>query len=241
MKNMDNTIQLIAIAIIPVILAIILHEVSHGYVAHLFGDDTAKNAGRLTLNPLKHIDPFGTILLPLILIIFGSPFLFGYAKPVPVNFSGLKSPKRDSGIVAAAGPVTNFLLAFICFMLLKLILIFYPATYYYLSYFISNLQFQEVSGTVFFRLFIYPLTFMLFIGITVNLILGFFNLIPIPPLDGGRVAVSILPEPLSRFLIKFEPIGMILLLLLLLFNPGNFMNASFDFIINKLVLSNLSL
>ena len=106
---MNNTIQLIVIAIIPVLFAIILHEVSHGYVAHIFGDDTAKNAGRLTLNPIKHIDPFGTILLPLLLILLGSPFLFGYAKPVPVNFNGLKNPKRDTGFVAAAGPVTLLL------------------------------------------------------------------------------------------------------------------------------------
>ena len=99
---MNNTIQLIVIAIIPVLFAIILHEVSHGYVAYKLGDNTAKNAGRLTLNPIKHIDPFGTILLPLLLILVGSPFLFGYAKPVPVNFNALGNPKRDTGLVAPA-------------------------------------------------------------------------------------------------------------------------------------------
>ena len=137
---MNNTIQLIVIAIIPVLFAIILHEVSHGYVAHLFGDDTAKNAGRLTLNPLKHIDPFGTILLPLLLILVGSPFLFGYAKPVPVNFNGLKNPKRDTGFVAAAGPATNFILAFICFVFLKVILFEFPAMNLYLEETILRLK-----------------------------------------------------------------------------------------------------
>ena len=238
---MNNTIQLIVIAIIPVLFAIILHEVSHGYVAYLFGDDTAKNAGRLTLNPIKHIDPFGTILLPLLLIIMSSPFLFGYAKPVPVNFNGLKNPKRDTGFVAAAGPVTNFLLAFICFVFLKLILLEFPAMDSYLTYFISNFHFQTVDGSLLFKFFIYPVTFMLFIGIMINIILGTFNLIPIPPLDGGRVAVSLLPEPFSGYLSKLEPFGIFLLLILLLINPGDFMTFSFDFIVKNIVLKNLSL
>ncbi|MHB1698458.1 MAG: site-2 protease family protein [bacterium] len=238
---MNNTIQLIVIAIIPVLFAIILHEVSHGYVAYILGDNTAKNAGRLTLNPIKHIDPFGTILLPLLLILVGSPFLFGYAKPVPVNFNGLGNPKRDTGFVAAAGPVTNFLLAFICFVFLKLILFNFPVMNLYLAYFISHLKFQAVSGGLFFKFFIYPVTFMLFIGIMVNLILGTFNLITIPPLDGGRVAASLLPEPLSRLLNKLEPFGIILLLLLLIINPGNFLNVAFDYIVNNIVLRNLSL
>ncbi len=238
---MNNTIQLIAIAIIPVLFAIILHEVSHGYAAYIFGDDTAKNAGRLTLNPLKHIDPFGTVLLPLLLIILGSPFLFGYAKPVPVNFRGLKNPKKDTGFVAAAGPVTNFLLAFLCFVFLKIILLNFPAMALYLAYFISHFSFQTVSGGLFFRFFIYPVTFMLFIGIMINLILGTFNLIPIPPLDGGRIAVSLLPEPFSGYLSKLEPFGIILLLLLLFADPGNFLNVSFNYIVNDIVLKNLSL
>ncbi|MHB8232579.1 MAG: site-2 protease family protein [bacterium] len=238
---MNNTIQLIVIAIIPVLFAIILHEVSHGYVARMFGDETAKNAGRLTLNPIKHIDPFGTILLPLLLILLGSPFLFGYAKPVPVNFNALKNPKRDTGFVAAAGPVTNFLLAFICFVLLKLILLGFPVMNLYLAYFISHLKFQAVSGGLFFKFIVYPASFMLFIGIMINLILGTFNLIPIPPLDGGRIAVSLLPEPFSGLLSKLEPFGIILLLLLLIINPGNFLNVLFDFVVNNVVLRNLSL
>ncbi|HEC25075.1 MAG TPA: hypothetical protein ENI54_03595 [bacterium] len=126
-------------------------------------------------------------------------------------------------------------------MLLKIILVNFPVMNLYLAYFISHLMFQTVSGSLFLKFFIYPVTFMLFIGVMINLILGVFNLIPIPPLDGGRIAVSLLPEPFSGYLVKLEPFGIILLLILLLIDPGNFLTVSFNYIVNNVVLRNLSL
>src|SRR3989337_1670571 len=163
---MEDTIRQISIWALPVLAAVVLHEVAHGYVANHFGDPTAARMGRLTLNPLSHIDPFGTVLLPLLLIVVGSPFLFGYAKPVPVNFYNLRHPKRDMVWVALSGPATNILLA---------------AASGYLLRFVSSAagslpQFLTV-----------PLTYMAQGSVNINVMLAAFNLFPIPPLDGGRV------------------------------------------------------
>lgn len=176
---------------IPILFAITLHEAAHGYAAFHYGDDTAKVMGRVSMNPLRHIDPLGTIILPGLLLLSGSPVLFGYAKPVPVNFSRLRNPRRDSVIVAAAGPATNILLAYISALLFH-VLVFFPL----------NVQpaLQE----------------MLSFSVLINVMLAIFNMIPIPPLDGGRVAVGLLPDVLARPLARLEPYGIFIIFGLIL-------------------------
>lgn len=176
---------------IPLLFAITLHEAAHGYAALRYGDDTAKVMGRVSMNPLRHIDPLGTIILPGLLLLSGSPVLFGYAKPVPVNFSQLNNPRRDSVIVAAAGPATNILLAYISALLFH-VLVFFPLN--------VQLVLQE----------------MLSFSVLINVMLAIFNMIPIPPLDGGRVAVGLLPDALARPLARLEPYGIFIIFGLIL-------------------------
>jgi Zn-dependent protease len=184
-------IQQIAIWALPVLLAITLHEAAHGFAALRLGDDTAHRLGRVTLNPLKHIDPFGTIIMPGLLLLSGAPFLFGYAKPVPVNFRRLRDPKRDMVLVAAAGPGMNLALALASVILLRL--------------WLETTAMGEgwVSGT-------------LQASLLLNLVLAVFNMIPLPPLDGGRVAVGLLPRPLAIPLARLERWGMFIILGLLI-------------------------
>jgi Zn-dependent protease len=193
---MDEIIQGIAIYALPVILAITMHEAAHGYMAKKFGDLTAFNAGRISLNPARHIDPVGTILVPMTLFILskltiGAGFLFGWAKPVPVNFANLRHPKRDMLWVAAAGPGANLLMAFFWALMIKLALLM-----------------PEVS-------YAKPLALMGIAGIEINVILMVLNLLPLPPLDGGRMAVSLLPHRLAYQFSRIEPYGFMILLLLL--------------------------
>jgi len=190
-----DTSQVIGIAIfvIPMIIAITFHEAAHGYVALYFGDDTAKQAGRLTLNPLKHIDLFGTILLPVFMFLTtGSAF--GWAKPVPVKFSALKDPRWDMGFVAAAGPAMNVLLALASALLWRIAASAGAAT-------------QPV------------LTSLLDQSLTLNIILAIFNLLPIPPLDGSKILAPLLPQALARPYLALERFGMLILLLLLIVVP----------------------
>ncbi len=190
---MESLIQLVAIAALPVIFAITLHEAAHGYAARHFGDPTAWQAGRISLNPLRHIDLFGTILLPLgILLLSSGGMLFGYAKPVPVDFGRLRQPKRDMLWVAAAGPASNLAMALFWAALLKLA--------------------WELPS----NLYTLPLSEMSKIGISVNLVLLVLNLLPLPPLDGGRIAVSLLPGRLAWQFSRIEPFGFPILILLLL-------------------------
>ncbi len=185
---------LTAIVVAPgIILAITLHEASHGYVAWKLGDDTAYRLGRVTFNPLRHIDPLGTIILPA-LLVFTTGFMFGYAKPVPVNYRKLRDPKRDMVLVAAAGPASNILIALASAIALRLI----PGT-------------ATMTTAVIAEIFIYSIFF--------NVIIAIFNMIPLPPLDGGRVAVGLLPYPLSWYLARLERYGMVILLGLLIVLP----------------------
>lgn len=193
---MGNLIQTLAVYAIPVLLAITLHEAAHGYVARHYGDPTAYLAGRISLNPLRHIDPVGTILVPGAILVAsammgGSAMLFGWAKPVPVDFSRLRNPKQDMLWVAAAGPFTNLLMAFGWAALLKLISLT-PDNLYSI-----------------------PLAKMAWAGIQVNAVLMLLNLLPIPPLDGGRIAVSLLPHRLAWQFSRLEPYGLPILVLLL--------------------------
>lgn len=191
--DFSSYLQIFAIIAVPIILAITLHEAAHGWVAWKCGDDTAYSLGRVTFNPLRHIDPLGTIILPAILV-FTTGFMFGYAKPVPVNFRRLRNPRRDMVLVAAAGPATNMILAIASAIALRLV----PEN-------------GSLAAAVLTEMFKYSIYF--------NVILAIFNMIPLPPLDGGRVAVGLLPHPLSMHLARLERYGMVILLIALIGLP----------------------
>lgn len=191
MDDINALIQTIAVAALPVIFAITLHEAAHGYAARHFGDPTAWLQGRISLNPLRHIDPVGTILIPVAILLFsGGDFLFGYAKPVPVDFGRLRHPKKDMLWVAAAGPGANLLMACLWALMFKLSWLLPP--------FFST-----------------PLARMAEIGIIINCVLMVLNLLPLPPLDGGRIAVSLLPHRLAFKFAQLERWGFPILLVLL--------------------------
>ena len=187
-----NVFQVIAIYALPVIFAITLHEAAHAYVAKYFGDLTAYSQGRVSLNPIKHIDPIGTIALPLLMLalskLFGGGFIFGWAKPVPVNFGNLRNPKRDMLWVAAAGPGANLVMAIFWVLMVKL-------------------SFMEFTGV-----FSLPLALMGAAGVMVNAIFMVLNLLPIPPLDGGRIVVSLLPHRQAYQFSRIEPYGFFIIL-----------------------------
>ncbi|PWB48662.1 MAG: site-2 protease family protein [Nitrosomonadales bacterium] len=183
-------VQQIAVYALPVIFAITLHEAAHGYAAKHFGDTTAYMLGRISVNPLRHIDPIGTVLVPLATLALGG-ILFGWAKPVPVNFSHLRHPKKDMLWVAAAGPAANLGMALFWALVMKI-----------------GLSMPESSLAL-------PMALMGKAGITINTVLMVLNLLPLPPLDGGRIAVSLLPPPMAYSYARLEPYGMIILVMLL--------------------------
>jgi Zn-dependent protease len=184
-----NLIQKIAVFALPVIFAITLHEAAHGYAALRFGDRTAQMMGRISVNPLRHIDLVGTLIVPAITIVLGG-ILFGWAKPVPVNFNNLRHPKQDMLWVAAAGPAANLAMAVFWAAMIKLAFVV-PSVYSH------------------------PLALMGMAGVTINAILATLNLLPIPPLDGGRIAVSLLPTRWAYMLARMEPYGLFILIGLL--------------------------
>jgi Zn-dependent protease len=195
---MENIIQTIAIWALPVLFAITLHEVAHGWVAKLLGDTTAQMLGRLTINPFKHIDPVGTVLVPVGLLIFsaltpGPPFVFGWAKPVPVNSRNLSRPQRDMAIVAAAGPMANLIMALFWALMIKL-----------------GFALLDSSAWV-----AVPLVYMGIAGVAINILLMVLNLLPVPPLDGGRVVSGFLPPRMSDAYDRIEPYGLFIILGLL--------------------------
>jgi len=212
--DIQGFLQQVSIQAIPLLLAITFHEAAHGWVAYKKGDPTAKMLGRVTLNPLAHIDPFGTILLPAILILMRSPFLFGYAKPVPVNFRLLRDLKRDPVYVASAGVVTNLALAAASGLLFRFIGLLDPEVIPK----IGGLGLHETAeGTL--QMALLPLALMCVASVKWNVLLAIFNLIPIPPLDGGRIAVGLLPHGPSQALASVERYGMLLLIALFMFDP----------------------
>jgi Zn-dependent protease len=191
---LNITLYDISVWVLPLVIAITFHEAAHGFVAHRLGDDTAYKLGRVSFNPLRHIDPFGTLMLPAILLMSHSPFLFGYAKPVPVNFRGLRNPKIDMVWVALAGPATNIALA-----------LFAAAAFHLLDFVPPNAA-QWLADN-------------LKNALVINVILAIFNMMPIPPLDGGRVAVGLLPKRLALPLARLEPFGLLILIGLLILLP----------------------
>ena len=200
---MEDTIRQIMVWALPVLAAVVFHEVAHGWVAFRLGDPTAARLGRLTLNPLAHVDLYGTIIIPLVLIISHSPFLFGYAKPVPVNFQNLRNPKRDMVWVALAGPVMNLLLALGCIIFLKAAV---PL--------LASMARGSPDSTL--VEFFTPVAVMARNGVLINIALAVFNAFPLPPLDGGRVLVGLLPEPQSSLVARIEPFGFLILFALLM-------------------------
>lgn len=188
-----NLLQTILIYAIPILFAITLHEVAHGWVANKLGDPTARLLGRLTLNPIKHIDPIGTVLVPAVLF-YTTGFIFGWAKPVPISWGNLHSPRRDIALVSAAGPLSNFAMALLWALIIKLGAMLYTSTEMGIA-----LAMVEMGK----------------VGIEVNLILLVLNLIPIPPLDGSRVVASFLPVQLAYFYLRIEPFGFVILLILM--------------------------
>src|SRR6266702_251535 len=189
-----DLIYTVSIWLLPVLIAITFHEAAHGYVARFLGDDTASRLGRVSLNPVRHIDPFGTIILPGLLLIARSPFLFGYAKPVPVNFRALRNPRIGMVLVAAAGPVMNIGLAVVAALAFPLIVYLPTVAAQWAALNLKN-------------------------ALIINVVLAIFNLFPLPPLDGGRIVVGLLPNVLAKNYARLEPYGMLILIGLLFILP----------------------
>jgi Zn-dependent protease len=209
-----DAVYLATVWALPVIIAVTFHEAAHGFVAHLLGDDTAWRLGRVSFNPLRHVDPFGTILLPGILLLLRSPFIFGYAKPVPVNFRALRWPRRGMVLVAAAGPTMNIALAVAAALSFHIVDYFPTTTVQWLAENLKN-------------------------ALIINVVLAVFNLFPLPPLDGGRILVGILPKAAAAPVARLEPYGLVILIGLLILLPllGTQLGIDLDVVSQALAIS----
>ena len=217
----NTNLNQILVMIVPLLFSVTIHEVAHGYIALRMGDHTAQKAGRLTLNPIKHLDFFGSLLLPLILKLTGSPIIFGYAKPVPVNFTNLRNVRKSTIYVASAGVLANFILAFLSGILFRIL---------------SN--YKLLWQISIFNPFIVDLYSMLFYSVAINLVLAIFNLIPIPPLDGSKILAMCLPTSLRIQFARLERFGMIIIIFLLLTNLLDkllsfFLNPMFNVLLGR--------
>jgi Zn-dependent protease len=213
MNDLSQLLLSISYKALPLLFAMVLHEYAHGWVADKCGDSTAKVQGRLTMNPLAHIDPFGTILVPLLCLMLPGSFLFGWAKPVPVDPRNLREPRRDMALVAAAGPGMNFALAVASAALLSLLIFMDPSL---LGRDPRNTAPQPDASSA--AIVLLPIAVMALYSVVVNVFLGIFNLMPIPPLDGGRILLSLLPARPALALARLEPYGMMILVGLLVFD-----------------------
>jgi Zn-dependent protease len=213
MNHIGQIIHTISYMALPLLLAMVFHEYAHGWVADRYGDSTARLEGRLTLNPVAHIDLFGTILLPLLCLIFPSGILLGYAKPVPVNAWNLRNPRRDMALVAAAGPGMNLLLAIASALALSAVLAIDASVADSISTGGPGVR-RDLLGMI-----LVPLAWMCTYSVLINVVLLVFNLIPIPPLDGGRIMVSLLPPRQAEALSRLEPYGMLIIFFLVVADP----------------------
>lgn len=214
MNSVSHILSTISYMALPLLLAMVLHEYAHGWVADRYGDSTARLAGRLTLNPLAHIDPFGTIVLPLLCLLMPGGFFIGWAKPVPIQPGRLNNPRRDMALVAAAGPGMNLILAVASALLLSLLLFLEPSLVAYWPPQPGMTPPRTLTGMV-----LLPLAAMALYSVFINVLLMIFNLIPIPPLDGGRILTSLLPAPAALALGRLEPYGMLIIMGLIVLDP----------------------
>lgn len=239
MTSFQQILYTISYMALPLLLAMVLHEYAHGWTAHRYGDTTARLEGRLTLNPLAHVDPFGSVILPLLCLLLPGGFFLGWAKPVPINPARLRNPRRDMAIVAAAGPGMNLLLAIASAGLLSLLLSIDPSLMASWPPQPGVATRQDPLGMV-----LLPLAAMSLYSVFINVLLMTFNLIPIPPLDGGRILASLLPLGSAHALNRLEPYGMLLIVALIMLDPqihvirtitGTFVNAMAGTILSTVV------